>query len=268
MNAHQPRRFVCFVVLSTLAMSSLTLTAAPLDLRDPARKHRAAQITSSFENSTTQLQYDYVQNITDGRGLTAGRAGFTSATGDLLLVVERYQQLRPGNALVRFLPALRAVNGSASTRGLSGFASAWKAAADNDPQQRRAQDDVESRLYFRPALGYARRHHIVTALGQAALWDTIIQHGDGSDRDGLGRILQETVTAMAGSVQGNEPAWILRFLAIRRTHLLNAADPSTRTAWRQSVGRVDALSALARHNKWTLSPPLRWTVYGDTFTLR
>lgn len=268
MTARQPRRFLCFFVLSTLALSSLSLTAAPMDLRDPARKHRAAQITSSFENSTTALQYGYVQNITDGRGLTAGRAGFTSGTGDLLLVVERYQQLRPGNRLVRFLPALRAANGSASTRGLSGFASVWQAAARSDPQQRRAQDDIESQLYFQPAMRYARRHHIVTALGQAALWDTIIQHGDGSDVDGLGRILNETVTAMTGSVKGNEHVWMLRFLAIRRAHLMHAADRRTRTAWRESVGRVDALNALARHDKWTLSPPLRWTVYGDTFTLR
>jgi hypothetical protein len=38
-----------------------------------------AQITSTFENSTLELQYDYVENIGDGRGITAGRAGFTSA---------------------------------------------------------------------------------------------------------------------------------------------------------------------------------------------
>lgn len=82
------------------------------------------------------------------------------------------------------------------------------------------------------------------------------------------QILKETVTAMAGSVRGNERAWMLRFLAIRRAHLMNAADPSTRKAWRESVGRVDALSALERHDKWTLSVPLRWTAYGDTFILR
>jgi hypothetical protein len=41
---------------------------------DAERKHRAAQITSTFENSTLELQYDYVENIGDGRGITAGRA--------------------------------------------------------------------------------------------------------------------------------------------------------------------------------------------------
>ena len=32
---------------------------------DAERKHRAAQITSTFENSTLELQYDYVENIGD-----------------------------------------------------------------------------------------------------------------------------------------------------------------------------------------------------------
>src|ERR671927_1439694 len=62
---------------------------------DAERKHRAAQITSTFENSTLELQYDYVENVGDGRGVTAGRAGFTSATGDLLLVVRRYTEAKP-----------------------------------------------------------------------------------------------------------------------------------------------------------------------------
>src|SRR5215211_2285536 len=46
----------------------LSLTA------DAERKARAAQITSTFENATLELQYDYAENIGDGRGLTAGRA--------------------------------------------------------------------------------------------------------------------------------------------------------------------------------------------------
>src|SRR3954454_6473988 len=71
-------------------------------LVDPERKHRAAQITSSFENSTLELQYGYIDNIGDGRGITAGRAGFTSATGDLLLLVQRYTKAKPGNVLAPY----------------------------------------------------------------------------------------------------------------------------------------------------------------------
>src|SRR3954454_8817976 len=75
-------------------------------LVDAERKLRAAQITSTFENSTLELQYDYVENIGDGRGITAGRAGFTSGTGDLLLVIRRYTEAKPGNVLASYIPSL------------------------------------------------------------------------------------------------------------------------------------------------------------------
>ena len=61
-----------------------------------ATKHRAEQIISSFENSTTEIQYAYAEDIGDGRGITAGRAGFTSRTHDLLQVVD----LRDGGFLL------------------------------------------------------------------------------------------------------------------------------------------------------------------------
>src|SRR3954470_2239189 len=121
---------------------------------DAERKHRAAQITSSFENSTLELQYDYVENIGDGRGLTAGRAGFTSATGDLLLLVRRYSAVKSDNVLVRYLPALEAVNGTYSVRGLGGFPDAWEEAAE-DPDFRRLQDQLVDELHFDPAMRMA-----------------------------------------------------------------------------------------------------------------
>ena len=255
------------LLLAALILAATADAAPRSGLQDPARKHRAEQITSTFENSTTTLQYAYAENLHDGRGITAGRAGFCSGTADLLLVVERYAALAPGNPLVRYLPALRAVNGTASTRGLAGFITAWARTARSDPLQRRAQDLIEDRLYFDPAMRHARSYGVASPLGQEVLWDTIIQHGDGRDADGLGRLLRETATAMHGRVHGNEHAWIARFLAVRRRHLLHAADPSTRAAWRESVGRVDALASLARRGSWQLDAPLSWSVYGDRFKI-
>src|SRR3954469_17268612 len=114
---------------------------------DAERKHRAAQITSTFENSTLELQYDYVENIGDGRGITAGRAGFTSATGDLLLVVRRYSEAKPDNVLAPYISALQAVNGTESTKGLVGFADSWAVAAE-DPDFQKLQDGLVDELYF------------------------------------------------------------------------------------------------------------------------
>lgn len=49
-------------------------------------------LVSSAENSSTDYaeQYAYIEDIGDGRGYTAGIIGFTTGTGDLLEVVERY----------------------------------------------------------------------------------------------------------------------------------------------------------------------------------
>ena len=38
----------------------------------------ADELVSAFENSTTEVQYGYAENLGDGRGVTAGRAGFTT----------------------------------------------------------------------------------------------------------------------------------------------------------------------------------------------
>src|SRR3954465_9852852 len=56
--------------------------------QDAERKTHPAEITSPFENATVERQYDYAENIGDGLGITAGRAGFTSNTGVLLLLVD------------------------------------------------------------------------------------------------------------------------------------------------------------------------------------
>ena len=83
----------------------------PPGLEDPAHVRVADAIISSFENSTVELPYAQAEDLDDGRGITAGRAGFTSGTHDLLLVVQRYADLAAGQRtpLTRYLPALRAI---------------------------------------------------------------------------------------------------------------------------------------------------------------
>ncbi len=234
-------------------------------LANPATKRRAEKVISTFENSTTKIQYDYAENLDDGRGITAGRAGFCSGTGDLLEVVQRYTQLKPGNELAKYLPALEADNNSDSTKGLSGFEKAWKHASDNDPALNQAQDEVYDELYFNPAMARAEAAGIHTAVGQLIVLDIIIQHGEGDDPDGLPAIMQEAIAAMGGPANGNEQAWLQKLLQIRRHHLLNPADPSTQQDWAESVDRVTALESILATGNFDLKPPLSWSVYGDSF---
>ena len=222
-------------------------------------KRRAEALTSLFENSTTEIQYAYVENIKDGRGFTAGRAGFTTANGDALEVIELYTQRQPSNPLAKYLPRLRVLAHaeSGSVTGLDGFAAAWKLAA-KDAAFRTAQDDVEDRLYFVPAMKRADTLGLATALARAAVYDAIIQHGEGDDPDGLPALLTKTAKSAGGTPASgiDEKKWLEVFFTVRRADLAHASDASTRAAWAESVSRVDALRALAKSGNYDLHGPI------------
>lgn len=222
-------------------------------------KRRAEALTSLFENSTTEIQYAYVEDIHDGRGFTAGRAGFTTATGDALQVIELYTSRVPSNPLAKYLPRLRvlAKAESGSVVGLDGFAAAWTTAAA-DPAFRKAQDDVEDRLYFVPAMKRADDLHLATALARAEVYDAIIQHGEGDDPDGLPALLARTAKTVKGTPATgvDEMKWLDAFFTVRRADLAHASDASTREAWAESVSRVDALRALAKIGNYDLHGPI------------
>ncbi|KAL4422015.1 hypothetical protein ABPG77_005445 [Micractinium sp. CCAP 211/92] len=100
---------------------------------DTTQRRRADDFIIIFENSSLEPQYGYAANLNDGRGITFGRAGFTTGTGDGLLVVERYVEDRPqDNPLARYLPLLRR-SMAARTQLESGGAPAASAPAVSPP---------------------------------------------------------------------------------------------------------------------------------------
>lgn len=241
-----------------------TGSTATTGLNTPLLKKRASQITSTFENSTTEIQYAYAEDIGDERGITAGRAGFTSGTSDLLELVENYTAAVPDNVLAKYLPALRAVNGSASTEGLEGFEQDFATAA-KDPQFIAEQDALVDKLYFNPAIAIAEENGVKTALGQAIFWDTIILHGEGGS-DGLAAVASETNAQMGGAANGNEAQWIETFLDVRLQHLLNWSESGAMDD-ESSTSRIDGLRELVAAGAWDLNPPFSWTAYGESFTV-
>lgn len=230
----------------------------------------ADQIISVFENNTPEIDYGYAENLDDGRGITAGRAGFTSATGDMLTVVERYTERVPGNPLAGYLPRLRelAAEESGAVDGLEGLESAWLAAAD-DPIFREVQDEVVDDEYYWPAVDHAGELGLSFPLSLLNLYDTCIQHGDGDDPDGLPAIISRT-TAQAGGTPADgidENDWLWAFMEIRRSVLLDPYDPDTREAWAESVGRADALIDVFESGNVMLIPPITINPFGTAFTL-
>jgi chitosanase len=198
------------------------------------RKHRAEQLINLFENGSTESHYDYVESLHDGRGITAGKVGFTTANADRLRELAEEE--------------------SDSTAGLNGFTKAWKVAA-RDAVFRKVQDDVTDRIYYQPAMRHARKLGLQTALAQAAIYDTIIQHGDGEDPDSLSAILERTNQVVGGTpARGvDEEIWLENFLKMRRKDLAHAYDENTRAEWSQSVGRCDVFMMLAEQRNYNLS---------------
>ena len=226
---------------------------------------RAEELTSLFENSTTTLQYGYAENIHDGRGITAGRAGFTSGTDDLWEVVRDYTKKKPNNPLAKFLPRLAELHalpedskGRGSTKGLEGLVAAWKEAA-KDPAFRAVQDAAVDRMYFKPSQVHARALGLETPLAQGELYDAIIQHGDGDDPDGLPALIAATNAKAGGTPKSgvDEKKWLATFLAVRKADLAHAHDPATRKEWADSVDRVGVYQDLLAAGNLDLHGPIR-----------
>ncbi|WP_445151311.1 chitosanase [Baekduia sp. Peel2402] len=252
-----------FGVLAGAASATLT----------PTQRRVADQLVSVFENSTTKIRYDYIANLHDGCGLTAGRAGFCSATGDMLLTVETYASADPTATLAGYLPVLRsrAEAKSDSTRGLgSNFEAAWRAAA-SDSTFRDAQDAIVDQLYYEPAVHLAAAMRLRTPLATAIFYDTAIQHGTGKDPDGLITLIGRTrarLHALPGK-RVSERRWLATFLRLRRADLKHPHNRDRRADWPESVGRVDAFMTLLRAGRTGLNPPLRVDPWGgEPFVLR
>ncbi len=234
-------------------------------MKQKNRVKRIAQLlTSIFENGTTEIQYSYVEDLNDGRGITCGRSGFCTGTGDAYEVVKRYSRVRSDNPLAKYLPELRRLNTAddrSDTTGLAGFSDAWaQCAADNDFRQ--IQDDVTDDLYWRPSQRRADDLGLETPLARAFIFDTIIQHGDDEDPDGLGALVSRAALSAGGTrAEGvDEHLWLEAFIAARRADLAHCSDESSRAEWAGSVGRCDVFSRIAASGNYELRTPfaIKW----------
>jgi chitosanase len=236
----------------------------------PDVDHVIAEVVSVFENGTPEIQYAYVEDLDDGRGYTAGRAGFCTGCGDLLTVVQDYTAQVPDNPLATYLPRLTqlAASGDDSTDGLDGFERAWRSAAD-DPAFRQVQDRVTDDLYYAPARKLAGDNGVRSALGLAILVDTAIQQGTDNDPDGLPAQVRKTNAELGGSPASgvDETKWLQGFLDTRRNTLQNPSSKDTGEVWSESVGRVDALRALLDAGNLDLTTPFTINPFGDAQTI-
>jgi chitosanase len=261
---------MALLVAKAEGLPAIIVLEPEAEFPEPSWQERVDVLISVFENSTTEIQYGYVEELGDGRGITAGRAGFTSGTGDLLRVVRDYVAARPATALSAYLPRLEelARTRSEATTGLEGFAEGWVAAAE-DPLLRDIQDRVTRELYFDPSQAIADEIGAEFPLTRGALYGAGIQHGIGDDPDGLPALVSETNASMGGTPADgvDEREWLETFLWTRRWHLENASDPATREAWRASVVRVDTWLDLLARDLVSLDRSFVVVVYGGEYAI-
>ncbi|WP_264924371.1 chitosanase [Streptomyces sp. A012304] len=250
------------LLASPQAAAAAPPLAAP-GLDDPAKKEIAMKLLSSAENSSLdwKAQYKYIEDIGDGRGYTAGIVGFCSGTGDMLDLVELYTDRKPGNVLARYLPALRAVNGTDSHAGLDPhYPDHWRTAA-RDRTFQQAQNDERDRVYFTPAVRRAKADGL-RALGQFVYFDAIVMHGDGGDTTSFGSIRRRALTKARPPAQGGDETTYLHAFLDARVWAMKQEEAHSDTS------RVDtAQRVFLRKGNLDLVPPLDWKVYGDSYHL-
>ncbi|MEU9131426.1 chitosanase [Kitasatospora sp. NPDC048540] len=270
---HRTARTALAIVLAAVPLTVATagvghaetsvVSVAAVGLDDAHKKDIAMQLVSSAENSSLdwKAQYKYIEDIGDGRGYTAGIIGFCSGTGDMLDLVEHYTDLKPGNVLAKYLPALRKVNGSESHSGLgSAFEKDWANAA-KDTVFQKAQNDERDRVYFNPAVSQAKSDGL-RALGQFIYYDAIVMHGPGTDSDSFGGIRKAAMKKAKTPAQGgDETAYLKAFLDARKV-VMKKEEAHADTS------RVDTEQLVFLNAKnFDLNPPLKWKVYGDPYSI-
>ena len=260
------------MLLASSLLTSLFSTHASTVLTQFPKQtlNRIEQVVSIFENSTTDQVYDYIENIHDGRGYTAGKIGFTTATGDLVLVAIRYLELNP-NASTKwssYIPIIKKLSedGSDDTSKLKGLPSLWKNSC-RDPFFKEAQDQIGTELYMNPAIERLAKCHLTTPLALLVFYDTVVQHGTSDDESHFDPDSFEGVIKKMKTYPMNEKDFLVKFLEARRSILMNASNEETREAWRESVYRVDALLALMDTDKWSLEGKVVVHVWDTDFIL-
>ncbi|ORX89932.1 glycoside hydrolase, partial [Basidiobolus meristosporus CBS 931.73] len=133
-------------------------------------------VTNVFEHATKTINYNFCENIGDGRGFTCGSVGFTTGTGDLYTLVTEYQKRVGETGFGKYLPELNRLASSTScsvpkgdVSQLGGFPDVWKKESCQ-VAFRKAQDDVSDFIYFLPAMELAAQVGVRSVLGRSIFY--------------------------------------------------------------------------------------------------
>jgi chitosanase len=228
-------------------------------------KNASLQMTTTLENSDTQLQFNYAENINDGRGITFGCIGFCTGTYDGNELIKYYTTLNQNNILAKYIPALDAIDagshnaaggdGNPGVEGLSGFITDVQSC--KDPLFAQAQLYKLDQLYWNPAVSMWNSIGAKNALTLAFIYDMSVRHG----ADGAQDIINQVTSALGGTPETgvNENTYLSEMFTIR--------DAALKSENLGDVDRDSGYKAVLASGNVDLKTPFAFTAYGDSFTI-
>ncbi|KAI9352569.1 lysozyme-like domain-containing protein [Obelidium mucronatum] len=209
----------------------------------------ALKLTSVYETSSQDLQWDICVTLPDNHGYSAGIVQFTTGTGSAQAVISAYEkslknsttgtasvvEISPFQAFDAVLSQLKQAselsgNAQGDISGLQGFCTAWKQASSNNAFKN-AQLQVLNDLYWTPSQQAAKKYKLSLPISQAQIFDSVIQLG----LQGTLAILHDLDAPAPSSLPNGEEQWISRFLDARREKLVSMGG-----AYAPTVTRVDS----------------------------
>ncbi len=185
------------------------------------QKQKVDMLVSMGENDNTTIDYGYAQNLGDGRGYTVGKVGFTTGTGDFIIVAQCYNMLEAGNLLQKYWSGLVYYNdlyvSSGNNQGdttkidaLGNFvkdvaeaAAEAPAAGQTENAFQICQDSLADADYLSAAAAHVDARGFQAALTAGFLYDTELNFGDEDDPSAGGTVGAITVMARADNDAGS-----------------------------------------------------------------
>ena len=246
--------------ISILMLLFLVFSISPC-LAGSNAKNAMIQMTTTLENSETQLQWNYAENLGDGRGITFGCIGFCTGTYDGNVLIKYYTKLNPNNILAKYIPALNKIDvgshntaggdGNPSTAGLSGFIKDVQNC--NDPLFKKAQLYELDQMYYNPAVKMYNNIGAKNALTLAFIYDMCVRHGTD---DAQVLINKAGKTPKQGA---DEKTYLSKLISLRDTKL--------KSEGLGDVNRDVGYKNLLKSGNVNLKTPFTFVAYGDTFTI-
>ncbi|HEY5575965.1 MAG TPA: chitosanase [Clostridiaceae bacterium] len=226
-------------------------------------KKTCLQLTTACENGSTFFNYNYAENIDDGRGITFGIIGFTTGTYDGNELIKYYTQLNPNNNLAKYISALDKIDSgkrdaedkSADVTGLANFINDVKAC--DDPLFKKAQLYELDAHYWNPAVKLADSIGAKNNLTLAFIYDTCVNHGADGAQDFINEVKGELNGTPAIGTNENE---FLSVLMDNRYNYLKKDDPD-------GAKRVKAYEKLLTDGNVDLKTPFEFTVFGGKYKI-